>query len=92
MPLAVARVASRRVRSAAGELAGIGKPIAHDDLHDRISAVEWGRLCFLPYKHEARYDIAQQPAKQRMRHGIEVDIGDDLLLTGSLLKSVAQDR
>src|SRR6266487_2782747 len=53
----------------------------HDDLDDRVSAVECGRLRFLP-KHEAHDDIGQQPAKQRVCHGIEVHVGDDLLLAG----------
>src|SRR2546423_12553204 len=57
---------------------------AHDDLDNRVSAVECRRLRALPCKYEARYGIGQQPPKQRMRHGVKVDIGDDLLLPGCL--------
>src|SRR5688572_18245385 len=56
----------------------------HNNLDDSVSAIGCWSLCRLRSKHQARYDIAHEPAKQRMDDGIEVDIGDDLLFGGSL--------
>src|ERR671933_587414 len=59
---------------------------AHQDLDERVGPLErWGRL--LSWNDQARYGIGQQAAEQRMRHRLDVDIGDQLLLPGSVQQS-----
>src|SRR5919202_3579290 len=59
---------------------------AHQDLDECVGPLErWGRL--LSWNDQARYGIGQQAAEQRMRHRLDVDIGDQLLLPGSVQQS-----
>ena len=55
---------------------------AHDNLNERIGAVERWKPGLLARKQQIRQDIAHEPTQQSAGHHLEIDIGDDLLLPG----------